>query len=189
MIDRNGDASAASRGETDDKKLKGRKGEDADALRAALSHKEEEARSYIERLKRLQAEFENYKKRVRRDVNAVETQISDREIVSFLPLYDSIERAFASYSGNKDAESFIEGMERVFAQFDSFLKQKEVSPIEALGRRFDPAVHEALLSVASQEGENVILEEFERGYMRNGRLLRPSKVKVSKGKLETEEEE
>ena len=189
MIDRNGDTSAVSPGETNDKKLKGHQGEDADALRAALSDKEEETRSYIERLKRLQAEFENYKKRIRRDMDAVERQVSDREILGFLPLYDSIERAFASYSGNKDAESFMEGMERVFAQFDSYLKQKEVLAIEALGRRFDPAIHEALLGVESEEGENVILEEFERGYMRNGQLLRPSKVKVSKGKLETEEEE
>ena len=153
-----------------------------------FAEKEEEIRSYIDRLKRLQAEFENYKKRVQRETGSTEERISDREILDFLPLYDNMERAFTSYSGNNDVASFVEGVERIFAQFDQLLKQKGVSPIEVLGQRFDPARHEALLSVESDGGENVILEEFERGYLRNGRLLRPSKVKVSKGKPKTEEE-
>ena len=154
-----------------------------------LAKKDEEIRSYIDRIKRLQAEFENYKKRVLRDMASLEERISDREILDFLPLYDNLERAFASYNGNNDAQSFIEGVERIFAQFDQILKQKGITPIEAEGTLFDPALHEALLSVESEEERNVILEEFERGYMRHGRVLRPSKVKVSKGKTETKEDE
>jgi len=161
---------------------------DLASLKVSLAEKEEEIRSFVDRLKRLQAEFENYKKRMQRETGSMEERISDREILDFLPLYDNMERAFTSYSGNNDVASFVEGVERIFAQFDQLLKQKGVSPIEALGERFDPARHEALLSVESDGGENVILEEFERGYLRNGRLLRPSKVKVNKGKRKTEEE-
>lgn len=153
-----------------------------------LLEKEEEIRSHVDRLKRLQAEFENYKKRVLHEMANLEERISDREILDFLPLYDNLQRAFTSFSGNNDAQSFIEGIERIFAQFDEILKQKEVSPIETIGSLFDPAKHEALLSVESNKERNEILEEFERGYLRNGRVLQPSKVKVSKGKTETEEE-
>lgn len=153
-----------------------------------LLEKEEEIRSYVDRLKRLQAEFENYKKRVLHEMANLEERVSDREILYFLPLYDNLQRAFTSFSGNNDAQSFIEGIERIFAQFDEILKQKGVSPIETIGSLFDPAKHEALLSVESDKERNEILEEFERGYLRNGRVLRPSKVKVSKGKTETEEE-
>lgn len=151
------------------------------------SAEEEETRSFVDRLKRLQAEFENYRKRVQREMESLEERISDREILNFLPLFDNMERAFMSYSGNSDVGSFIEGIERIFAQFDKILDQKGFTPIEALGQRFDPARHEALLSVESDEEENLVLEEFERGYLRNGRLLRPSKVKVSRGKPRTEE--
>lgn len=148
---------------------------------------EEETRSLIDRLKRLQAEFENYRKRVQREMESLEERISDRETLDFIPLFDNMERAFMSYSGDSDAGSFIEGIERIFAQFSQVLRHKGVAPIEVLGQRFDPAKHEALLSVESDEEENLVLEEFERGYLRNGRLLRPSKVKVSRGKPRTEE--
>ncbi len=170
----------------EEEKVESQEKENQDEL---LAKKDEEIRSYIDRLKRLQAEFENYKKRVLRDMASLEERISDREILDFLPLYDNLERAFASYSGNNDAQSFIEGVERIFAQFDQILKQKGITPIEAEGALFDPALHEALLSVESEKERNVILEEFERGYMRHGRVLRPSKVKVSKGKTETKEDE
>jgi len=157
-------------------------------LEAQLVAKEEEVQSCIDRLKRLQAEFENYRKRMQREIGTFEKRISDREILDFLPLYDNMERAFTSFSGNHDATLFVEGIKRIFAQFGQILKQKGVCPIEALGTRFDPAQHEALLSVESDGEENMILEELERGYKRDGRLLRPSKVKVSRGRLQTEEE-
>ncbi|MCK4391505.1 nucleotide exchange factor GrpE, partial [Candidatus Bipolaricaulota bacterium] len=78
-----------------------------------LVKKEEEIRSYVDRLKRLQAEFENYKKRGLREMANLEERISDREILDFLPLYDNLQRAFTSFSGNNDAQSFIEGIEQI----------------------------------------------------------------------------
>jgi len=143
----------------------------------------EEISSYIDRLKRLQAEFENYKRRIKRESATQEEKIADRVILDFLPLYDNMERAFSNFNGNKDTSALVEGMEKIFAQFDQLLRQKGVDRVNAVGELFDPARHEALLSVVSDREKNLILEEFECGYLRNGRVLRPSKVKVSKEKI------
>ena len=153
-----------------------------------LAKKEQELRACLDRLQRVQAEFENYKKRVLRETAAAEERISDQEVRDFLPLYDNLRRAFQNCTGNKDAQAFVEGIERIFAQFAEILKQKGISPIQAVGQLFDPALHEALLSVQGDGEPYVILEEFETGYLRTGRVLRASKVKVSKGKVEREEE-
>lgn len=163
--------------------------EKSSSLEAQLKAKDEEIRSYVDRLQHLQAEFENYKKRVLRDMGQLEERIVDREILDFIPLYDNLQRAFANYSDETDATTFVAGVEKIFAQFDQILKGKGVTPIPAEGEMFDPTKHEALLSVESSEEKNTILEEFERGYERNGRVLRPCKVKVSKGQLDTHEKE
>ena len=157
------------------------------SLDEQLAAKDEEIRSYVDRLQHLQAEFENYKKRVLREMGQLEERIIDREILDFIPLFDNLQRAFANYSDETDASSFIAGVEKIFAQFDQILKGKGVTPIPSEGEMFDPMKHEALLSVESSEEKNTILEEFERGYERNGRVLRPCKVKVSKGQLDTED--
>jgi len=149
-------------------------------LRGELKEKEEQLKGYIDRLKHLQADFENYKKRVAREQEELARAVEDRLLLRILPIYDNLERAFRSYNHNNDKESFIEGMERIFAQFSEFLKGEGVRPIEALGRPFDPMLHEALLSVETEEKPNIVLEEFERGYLRGERVLRPSRVKVSR---------
>jgi molecular chaperone GrpE len=162
--------------------------EGAPSLKTQLAEKEEQILSYIDRLQRLQAEFENYKKRMLREMANLEERVADREILDVLPLYDNLVRAFESFSGNMDSKSFVHGIEKIYAQFDQILKAKGVSSVEAVGTLFDPNLHDALLSVPSDEERNVILEEFERGYLRNGRLLRPCKVKVSGGTEEDKEE-
>ncbi len=157
------------------------------SIEEQLAGKDEEIRSYVDRLQHLQAEFENYKKRVLRDMAELEEKVTDREILDFITLYDNLERAFANYSDETNAVSFVTGVEKIFAQFDDLLKRKGVTPIAAQGEMFNPSKHEALLSIESSEEKNAILEEFERGYERNGRVLRPCKVKVSKGVQDTEE--
>jgi molecular chaperone GrpE len=162
---------------------------DVENLENLLEEKEEEILSYIDRLKRLQAEFENYKKRTMREMASLQERVADQEILDFLPLYDNLQRAFADLSKSDDPDAFRQGIERIYAQFEQILIAKGVSQIESVGTSFDPNKHEALLSAPSDEDRNVILEEFERGYMRNGRVLRPCKVKVSSGKEEPDKEE
>ena len=97
-------------------------------------------------------------------------------------------RAFDSLDENNATQSFIDGTRGILSQFDQLLTQKDIAPIIAVGKVFDPARHEALLSTESKEEKNTIIEEFERGYCRKDRVLRPSKVKVSNGMIAPEEE-
>jgi len=155
---------------------------------AIVAAKDEEIRSLIDRLQRLQAEFENYRKRILRDLAAVEERTSDRELLVFLPLYDNLERAFSVYAKDANVEAFVAGVERIFGQFAQLLDQKGVRRIAAMGEPFDPSLHEALLSIHSQKDKNVILEEFSPGYVRGDRTLQPSKVSVSQGPAQEEKE-
>jgi len=148
-----------------------------------------EVQDLIDRIQRLQAEFENYKKRVAKDVAEREERAADGLLVDVLPLYDGLQLAFANHSRDGDADAFLSGVERIFAQFEQILTSKGVSRIEAVGRPFDPTVHEALLGLPSHEPKNTIVEEFSPGYVRNGRTLRPSKVGVSQGSAPAKEED
>jgi molecular chaperone GrpE len=159
------------------------------SLESAVAAKEEEIRSLIDRLKRLQAEFENYRKRILKDLAAVEERTADREILAILPLYDNLERAFSVYAKDSNVEAFVAGVERIFGQFAQLLDQKGVRRTPTVGKRFDPALHEALLSSYSQQPRDMILEEFSPGYVRGERTLQPSKVSVSRGPAQGEKEE
>jgi molecular chaperone GrpE len=143
----------------------------------------------VERIQRLQAEFENYKKRVSREASEREERVVDQFLLEILPLYDGLQLAFANYNRDQDAKAFVSGVERIFAQFEQILKGKATARIEAIGEPFDPALHEALLGMASEQEKNTVLEEFSPGYARNGRTLRPSKVAVSQGPSQAKEEE
>ncbi|MFC2108758.1 nucleotide exchange factor GrpE, partial [Candidatus Bipolaricaulota bacterium] len=110
---------------------------------------ESQLRSTIDRLQRLQAEFENYKKRALRDGAAYEQRLADNVILDFLPLYDNLQRAFQSLSSNHDVETFVAGVEQIFAQFQQVLEAKGVEPIETSNQPFNPVLHEAMLSVPS----------------------------------------
>jgi len=142
---------------------------------------EDELCSAIDRLQRLQAEFENYKKRALRDAAVFRERIGDQIILDFLPLYDNLQRAFQSLSSNHDVDTFIAGVEQIFAQFQQVLEGKGVMPINVENQAFDPMLHEAMLSVESDVEKNRIVEEFLPGYMRQERVLRPSRVSVSQG--------
>jgi len=156
---------------------------------SVVSAKDDEIRSLVDRLQRLQAEFENYRKRILRDVATVEERTSDREILVFLPLYDNLERAFSVYAKDANVEAFVAGVERIFGQFAQILDQKGVRRIPTMGERFDPELHEALLSIHSQQEKHIIIEEFSPGYVRGERTLQPSKVSVSQGPAPAEKEE
>lgn len=158
-------------------------------LEEKLSRREGELESHIDRIKHLQADFENYRKRVRKEERAKEERIEDRFIRDIIPIYDNLARAFRSFRHNNDKESFIEGIEKIFSQFDSLLTDIGVEPIQAEEERFDPKKHEALISVESKGKPNMVLEEFERGYQRHGRVLKPSRVKVSKQKIRDDKED
>ena len=156
---------------------------------ALLAEKEAELASMIDRLKRLQAEFENYRKRSARETAALRERVADDEICSFLPLYNGLDRAFSVYRETKDAEGLVAGAEKIFGQFHQILEQKGLKRIDTVGERFDPGRHEALVSVPSDQEKNTVIEELSPGYARAGRTLLPSKVAVSRGPAAEEKED
>jgi len=162
--------------------------EDTADAEAPVNENGTELASCIDRLQRLQAEFENYKKRIARDIGTLEERAIDQVLVDFLTPYENLERAFCSYESDGNVKSFVAGVEQIFAQFAQILERRRVERIPAAGVPFDPAVHEALLTVPSAEEKNTIIEEFSPGYQRNGRVLRASKVTVSQGPAGQEEQ-
>lgn len=127
-------------------------------------------------LKRLQAEFENYKKRVDREKTEFVKYAHADVIERMLPVLDSFEIALKNTT---DKEKFVEGIKIIYAQLYSVLEAEGLKPIKATGEKFDPYKHEVLMKQESDKPDDTILEEFQKGYMLNDRVLRHSKVKVS----------
>lgn len=148
----------------------------------------EPQQDYAERIMRMQAEFENYRKRVTRDMASVQERAVDGLILEILPLYDSVLRAVRLHqeAENRDETTILEGLRQIERQFSQWLDSKGIQPIVAVGDLFDPQRHEAVLTAESERPRNEILEEFEPGYFRYDRVLRPSKVSVSRGAKEEE---
>ena len=141
-----------------------------------LEEKQKSIEELTDTLKRLQAEFENYKKRI--DKEKVEfVKYAHADIVAnMLPVLDSFEIALKNTS---DKEKFVEGIKIIYAQLHSMLEAEGLKPIKAVGEKFDPYKHEVLMKQESDKPEDTILEEFQKGYMLNDKVLRHSKVKVS----------
>ncbi|MCP3686693.1 MAG: nucleotide exchange factor GrpE [bacterium] len=131
---------------------------------------------YKETLQRLQAEFENYKKRVEKEVKTQNTCANMGLVKELLPVIDSFELALKNQQNH---EEFTKGIELIYAQLFSVLESEGLRPIKTDGEKFDPYKHEALMQEKSEK-DGVILEELQKGYMLKDAVLRHSKVKVGK---------
>ncbi len=152
---------------------------DIGTLTEKLQDKEKEAAENYDKYVRAVAELENYKKRAARD-RADSLKFGQENLIKdILPLMDSLDRAMEHACKSNDFEAFKSGLQLLQNQLGSCLGKQGVAPIEAAGLDFDPNVHEAVLQVESPDhGHNQVVQEFEKGYLLNGRLLRPSKVSV-----------
>lgn len=153
--------------------------QDLAALRAELDENKKKAEEYYTLLQRLKAEFDNFRKRTQKEKEEAVKFASERVILSLLPVLDNLERAVESSRTNQDFVSFSQGVEMILRQFRKVLEDEGLTPIEAVGKEFDPNLHEALLKVESDQGENIVLEELQKGYYLKDKVLRHSKVKVS----------
>jgi len=145
----------------------------------------QQLRSEIEELKdrqlRQAAEYENYKKRSMRETENAIKRAGDYSTASFLPLLDDIERTLKSAKENSNTDSLLEGIELIKSKFEKILEDNGVTPIESEGKKFDPEYHEAMMvEEDSTLGNNIVIEEFERGFRHGDRILRPAKVKVNR---------
>jgi molecular chaperone GrpE len=149
-------------------------------LKEALATKEKESKDNYERYLRALAELDNYKKRAARDKADIIKYGKEDLIKDIVPFLDSLDRALA-HTDAGDAQTFKDGIVLIQDQLLCCLKKHGVERIESVGSDFDPNFHEALMQMESADHQdNQVVSEMEKGYLLNGRLIRPSRVCVCK---------
>jgi molecular chaperone GrpE len=154
-----------------------------DLLKERLLKSEEQAKELEDRLLRLAAEFDNYKKRMAKEFGYLIKNANENLILQLLDTLDNFQRALNSAKNSSDYDKFHKGVELIYNHLKEILTKEGLKEIEALGKPFDPHFHEAVTQAESDKyNEGVVMEEIGKGYMLNDRLLRASKVVVSRGK-------
>ena len=156
-------------------------------LQEQIRLKDEEIANQKDTFLREKAELENFKKRLAKEKDDFVQFANERLLQELIQIEDNLERALEV--PNATLESLKEGVEMIQKQFSTFLKNQKVEPIEAIGKDFDPTLHEVLNQQESEEHEeNTVIEEYSKGYTLNGRILRPAKVVISKKPAEKKED-
>jgi molecular chaperone GrpE len=148
--------------------------------RAALLEKERD--EHLDDLKRVAAEFENYRKRVARDQESLVARAGERLVKELLPVLDDLERALEAAHAHEEAK-LEEGVKLVHRQLEQILEREGLAPVPTDGK-FDPHVHEALLTQPSAADEGSVIEVLQKGYRLGDRVLRPARVVVAGPKEE-----
>jgi molecular chaperone GrpE len=137
------------------------------------------------KLQRVSADYANFQKRVPKQISDTICYEKERIIRTLLPALDNFEHTLQNAHSAEDVDVLVKGIRIIYDQLLDILKSHSVEQIEALGEKFDPVVHEAMTQQTDpDQEENTVLEEFQRGYKLNGRVIRPSKVIVNKLALE-----
>ncbi len=133
-------------------------------------------------LVRLAAEFDNYRKGVAREREILREKARDEAALALLPVYDALQRALQAHSCEDGGPALSEGLAQLQRLVEEALKRLGCEGYDSVGKAFDPLYHEALFAEEADVERNTILAEFERGFLRGGRVIRPAKVKVSLGR-------
>jgi molecular chaperone GrpE len=150
------------------------------AANAKIAELEAKIKEMENRYLRLYADFENFRRRTRQEMEAAEKYRAQSLVSDLLPALDNFERALKIETENEQAKSILQGMEMVYRSILDALKKEGVEVIEAVGRPFDPHLHQAVMQVEDSNYEpNTVVEEFQKGYKLKDRVIRPSMVKVS----------
>jgi molecular chaperone GrpE len=150
-------------------------------MEARFEAKEEEAKETYDRLLRVSADFENYKKRSSREMEEFRKYANQSLLKEMLSVVDNLELAINSSSDGKNADkTMIEGLNLTLNEILRVFEKFNVTPIEAQGKTFDPAFHEAVMREETDDyPENSVISEFQKGYLIHDRLLRPAMVVVA----------
>ena len=133
-----------------------------------------------DKVKRQMADFENFRKRSEKEKAGMFEMGAKSVIEQILPVIDNFERGLAAVPEESKADPFVEGMEKIYRQFMDTMDKLNVKPIEAVGTEFNPDFHNAVMHVEDEEaGENVVVEEFQKGYLYKDQVVRHSMVKVA----------
>lgn len=153
--------------------------EDIEALQQALAEEKDKAEANLAGWQRAQADFMNYKRRSEQEKRDI-CQFANADLLCcVLPVLDDLERAFAHLPEGMEDTEWADGIKLIARKLRSNLEAQGLSPIEAVGKPFDPNFHEAMRQDRGEEG--IVIEEVERGYILHDRVIRPSKVVVGNG--------
>ena len=142
--------------------------------------KDEQIEELTDKLKRQMAEFDNYRKRTEKEKSGM-YEIGAKDVIEkILPVIDNFERGLAAVVEDQKEDSFVTGMEMIYKQMMTTLEGIGVKPIEAVGQEFNPDLHNAVMHIEDEElGENIVAEEFQKGYTYRDNVVRYSMVKVA----------
>lgn len=145
-----------------------------------LARAERERDEHLDTLRRVAAEFDNYKKRVAREHEELRGRAAERLLHDLLPVFDDLERALAAFE-TSDKEAIADGVALVHRALWTLLEREGVAELDPRGEAFDPHRHEALLSQPSDQPEGTVIEVIQKGFLLGDRVLRPARVVVSGG--------
>jgi len=149
-------------------------------LEDTLTAEQAKFKETLDQLKYLQADFENYRKRVDKELGEATKRSNERLITNILSVVDDLERAIQTGQTTDNAKALLEGVEMVQKKLCSVLEQEGLIQIEAVGKPFDPNLHEPLAKVPSKDNkEGTVVEEARKGYIFKGKVIRPSVVKIT----------
>lgn len=165
------------------KEEKGREGAAPDALEKKLAETEARLKETTDQMLRMKADFDNTRKRLDRDKLDAIKFANERLLAEVLPVLDNLDRAMASISEGHDLKKVEQGLKIAQQELNKVLEVHGVETLKPVGQEFDPRFHEAVAMVETEkEKEGTVLEEVQKGYLLNGRLIRPSRVKVAREK-------
>jgi molecular chaperone GrpE len=165
---------------TSDKESKLKKDE-LETLRAELDDLQNQKDELFGKLQRVSADYANFQKRVPKQIADTISYEKEKIIKTLLPALDNFEHTLQNANSSENIEVLVKGVQIIYDHILDILKSHGVEQTKALGEKFDPTFHEAMLQKAEPEKEdNIVLEEFQKGYKLNGRVIRPSKVIVNK---------
>lgn len=152
--------------------------DETNKLEADIAEQKRLVEEHIDRYKRLQADFENHRRRTRQEKEDLSVVVAQNVLLDLLPVVDNFERALSS-AATQDAATVLQGVEMIHRQFLQVLDKCGLATVEAVGQIFDPQKHEAVMRVEDEnQVDGTIVEELQKGYTVRGKVIRPSMVKV-----------
>lgn len=152
------------------------------ALKALLTEANRRVEAEHDAFLRARADYQNFKRRAEDERDNLRSHIAADLLTNLLPVVDNFERALNAAAQTQDYDKLIGGVNAVYRQLQDFLAKEGVEPIAALNQPFDPNIHNAVLrDEGSDQPDNTVVEELQKGYVLRGRVLRPTMVKVAMG--------
>ncbi len=157
-------------------------------LEEALEAEQAKSKEYLNQLKYLQADFDNYQKRMVREFQEVAQRSNEKLIASVLNVVDDLERAIETGRKTENTDALLEGVEMVYKNLYGILEREGLTRIEAVGKPFDPSMHEILAKVPTDDHEDgIVIEEARKGFMFKGKVMRSSVVMIASKEAKSEE--